>query len=62
MRRKMGRIHELHPGEDGVVRVVTVKTATNLLQRPVAKLCVLPSQEEDEEESSAQPEATAVEE
>lgn len=62
MRWKMGRIHELHPGEDGVVRVVTVKTATNLLQRPVAKLCILPSQEEDEEESSAQPEATAVEE
>ncbi|XP_055527962.1 uncharacterized protein LOC129720506 [Wyeomyia smithii] len=45
MRWKMGRIHKLHPGPDDVVRVVTVKTATGYLQRPIVKLCILPSPE-----------------
>lgn len=38
----LGRIAELHPGEDGNVRVVTVRTAKGLLKRPVVKLCPLP--------------------
>lgn len=38
----MGRITAIHPGLDGVVRVVTVTTATSTLTRPVAKLCPLP--------------------
>ncbi|XP_039439114.1 uncharacterized protein LOC120420194 [Culex pipiens pallens] len=42
MRWKMGRIFEVHPGEDGVVRVVTLKTADGYLKRPVEKLCILP--------------------
>lgn len=45
---KMGRIHELHPGEDGVTRVVTVRTATGILKRPVVKLCILPSQAQED--------------
>lgn len=39
---KMGRIQELHPGDDGVTRVVTVRTSTGVLKRPVARLCLLP--------------------
>ncbi|XP_055591487.1 uncharacterized protein LOC129743477 [Uranotaenia lowii] len=41
-RWKMGRIEKLHPGSDGVVRVVTLKTATGPSTRPVEKLCLLP--------------------
>ncbi|XP_038116630.1 uncharacterized protein LOC119768912 [Culex quinquefasciatus] len=35
MKWKMARIHEIHPGADGVVRVVTLRTATGYLKRPV---------------------------
>ncbi|XP_065085126.1 uncharacterized protein LOC135707260 [Ochlerotatus camptorhynchus] len=51
MRWKMGRIVAIHPGEDNVVRVVTLKTATGELKRPVEKNCMLPlsnSQEENQ--------------
>lgn len=36
------RVINIHPGDDGLVRVVTVKTATSTLKRPIVKLCVLP--------------------
>ncbi|XP_052567338.1 uncharacterized protein LOC120430428 [Culex pipiens pallens] len=48
MRWKMGRIFEVHLGEDGVVRVVTLKTADGYLKRPVEKLCILPLPENPE--------------
>ncbi|XP_011867086.1 PREDICTED: uncharacterized protein LOC105561589 [Vollenhovia emeryi] len=38
----LARIIALHPGKDGLVRVVTLKTATTTLIRPVIKLSVLP--------------------
>ncbi|XP_031359012.1 uncharacterized protein LOC116182608 [Photinus pyralis] len=38
----LGRVIALHPGEDGHVRVVTVKTAKGILRRPIGKLCPLP--------------------
>lgn len=38
----LGRVEEVHPGDDGIVRVATVKTANGLLKRPVRKLCALP--------------------
>lgn len=38
----LGRINQLHPGEDGVVRVVSVKTNHGLFKRAVKGLCVLP--------------------
>ncbi|XP_062703976.1 uncharacterized protein LOC134286381 [Aedes albopictus] len=44
---KMGRIQEMHPGEDGVTRVVTVRTSTGSLKRPLVKLCLLPMQDQD---------------
>lgn len=38
----MGRVIEIHPGEDGHVRVVTLRTSTGNLVRPIHKLAVLP--------------------
>lgn len=38
----LGRILKLHPGADGVTRVVTLKTASGEYTRPVTKLCLLP--------------------
>jgi len=37
----LARVIEVHPGKDGLVRVVTVKTATGTYKRPVTKLAVL---------------------
>lgn len=39
----LGKIIELHPGDDGVTRVVTLKTQSNVIKRPVVKLCWLPA-------------------
>ena len=38
----IGRITECHPGSDGIVRVVTVKTAHSEYKRPITQLCILP--------------------
>ncbi|XP_070167756.1 uncharacterized protein [Polyergus mexicanus] len=38
----LARVTALHPGPDGLVRVVSLKTANSTLKRPVAKLCPLP--------------------
>lgn len=39
----LGRIVDVHPGADGVVRVVTVKLPSGkTLKRPTTKVCVLP--------------------
>lgn len=38
----MGRIVEVHPGKDGLIRVATIKTSQNTLVRPVTKLAPLP--------------------
>ena len=40
----LGRITQLHPGKDGVVRVVTLRTALGKhIVRPVARIALLPS-------------------
>ncbi|XP_039309110.1 uncharacterized protein LOC105208245 [Solenopsis invicta] len=38
----LGRIIQVHPGKDGLTRVVTVRTQTSTLKRPVTKICPLP--------------------
>lgn len=42
MRWHLGRIIELHPGEDKTVRVVTLKMNGSVVKRSVQKLCVFP--------------------
>jgi len=42
----LGRIIDIHPGEDGQVRVVTVRTQLTTLKRPIVKLCLLPINED----------------
>ncbi|XP_050295695.1 uncharacterized protein LOC126735671 [Anthonomus grandis grandis] len=41
---EFARVVKLHQGSDGICRVVTVKTARGLYQRPVVKICPLPGQ------------------
>jgi hypothetical protein len=38
----LARITEIHPGDDGIVRVVTIRTATSELVRPLIKIVILP--------------------
>lgn len=44
MRWPLGRIVEVFPGKDGIVRAVSVKTKTGTYSRPVVKVCPLPTQ------------------
>ena len=37
----LARVMETHPGNDGLVRVVTVKTSSGVYKRPVTKIAVL---------------------
>ncbi|KAL0822355.1 hypothetical protein ABMA28_004450 [Loxostege sticticalis] len=39
---RLARVHKLHPGADGVTRVVTVRIGNNFTKRPVVKVCPLP--------------------
>lgn len=43
---ELGRVVQIHPGSDGITRVVTIRTATAELKRPIVKLCVLPVNDE----------------
>ena len=50
----IARVMAIHAGADGLVRAVTVRTATYTFDRPVVKLILLPkedAQEEDEEDT-----------
>ena len=42
----LGRVTATHPGPDGQVRVVTVKTGVGEYVRPITKLCQLPVNEQ----------------
>lgn len=43
----VGRVVEVHPGRDGVVRVVTLKTKNGYIKRPILKLSILPIAKEE---------------
>lgn len=40
---KLGRVLQLHPGQDSVTRVVTLQTQNGQLKRAISKLCKLPT-------------------
>ena len=39
--RPLGRVVEVHPGKDGLVRVATIKTARGIYRRAIHKLVTL---------------------
>ncbi|KYN21234.1 hypothetical protein ALC57_06398, partial [Trachymyrmex cornetzi] len=39
---ELARIQQVHPGSDGLIRVVTIRTARSLLKRPITQLYKLP--------------------
>ena len=43
---RMGRVTQVHPGSDGLVRVVILRTATGSIQRPINKVSPLLLSEE----------------
>ncbi|XP_015125911.1 uncharacterized protein LOC107047630, partial [Diachasma alloeum] len=49
MQWRLGRVIETHPGADGIIRVVTVKTATGELKRNIKKLSPLPVSHPDDD-------------
>lgn len=42
---QLGRVVELHPGSDGISRVVSLRTARGLTKRAYSKICPLPIEE-----------------
>lgn len=49
----LARVVNTHPGKDGVVRVVTVRTANGTqFNRPIVNLCRLPVEERDSVETN----------
>ena len=45
----IGRVVDVHPGTDGLVRVASVRTSTGVTKRAVNKLCLLPVELNPEE-------------
>lgn len=54
---ELGRVIHCHPGSDNAVRVVTVKTAHSEYKRAIGQLCLLPIDINNQESTSADPEA-----
>lgn len=48
----LGRIVEIHPGQDDIVRAVSVKMKNGVVKRPASKIAVLPVHENNDEKSS----------
>lgn len=47
LRWQLGRITEMHPGADGLTRIVSVRTASGIVKRSLPKICILPLDEKD---------------
>jgi hypothetical protein len=41
----LGRVEEVHPGSDNIVRTATIRTARGLFTRPLSKIAILPIEE-----------------
>ncbi|XP_043472072.1 uncharacterized protein LOC122504847 [Leptopilina heterotoma] len=50
----LARVIKLHPGNDGLTRVVIIRSATTTLKRPIAKLAILPLTPQDDITDSTQ--------
>nr|XP_049464868.1 uncharacterized protein LOC120956216 [Anopheles coluzzii] len=48
---RFGRVLKIYPGDDGLVRVVDVKTKDGIYRRAITKICILPGQKEEREVS-----------
>lgn len=46
VRWPLARIEAVHPGADGLVRVVSLRTPKGIIKRPVTKICLLPIESE----------------
>ena len=44
----LGKVIAIHPGSDGIIRVVTLKTQFGEMKRPITKLCILPVDHDNE--------------
>ncbi|KAI4490287.1 hypothetical protein M0802_010755 [Mischocyttarus mexicanus] len=42
MRLQLGRVVDVHPGDDFIIRVVSVKTAQGIVKRNTTTICPLP--------------------
>lgn len=42
LRWKLGRVVELHPGSDDLIRVATIRTSSGNIKRSISKICKLP--------------------
>ncbi|XP_046142834.1 uncharacterized protein LOC123988088 [Osmia bicornis bicornis] len=51
----LARVTQLHPGRDNLTRVVTLRTASTTLTRPITKLCVLPIDTTDPSAQASDP-------
>lgn len=56
----LGRVVALHPGNDGHVRVVTLKTKNGHLKRPVVKLSLLPTNKNEQDQNSPKVDSKAA--
>ncbi|XP_029162096.1 uncharacterized protein LOC114933664 [Nylanderia fulva] len=52
---ELGRVIHCQPGSDGLIRVVSVKTANSEYKRPITKLCVLPIDVDSDDSIEDQP-------
>ena len=50
----LGRIYEVYPGKDGVIRVVSIKTARGIVKRAITKICILPIHDAEEQKPDAE--------
>ncbi|XP_071643026.1 uncharacterized protein [Temnothorax longispinosus] len=51
----LARIDGVHPGSDGVIRILTVRTSKGIYKRPIVKICPLPVEEPEAQKNERAP-------